>query len=65
MPLAVLGTCCAPRCSDLPVVDLRDERDNGWWLCVDHLDTWLDMADDGEIDEPSRLTWLADNKAAR
>jgi hypothetical protein len=27
-------------------------------MCQFHLDMWLDLADDGEIEEPAALAWL-------
>lgn len=57
---AALGTCYADhRCGHLPVAVYRFVNDNQVRLCQDHLNMWLDMADDEEIDEPAGLTWLA------
>jgi hypothetical protein len=62
VPLALLGVCYADhRCTDLPVARFHFENGNAPRLCRRHLDMWLDMADEEEIDEPAGLTWLAEN----
>lgn len=40
------------------VAALRLYNGNQVWLCKDDLDSWLDMADDGEIEEPVQLRWM-------
>ncbi len=47
------------RCAAIPVVVYRFAHDSEVRLCGEHLDLWLDLADDEEIDEPAGLTWLA------
>lgn len=65
MALALLGICYADhRCANLPVARFIFDNGNAPQVCHDHLDLWLDMADDGEIDEPAGLTWLAPNERA-
>ncbi len=56
----VLGACYADhRCAHRPVATYHFTNGNAVRLCQGHLDMWLDMADDLEIDEPAGLTWLS------
>lgn len=65
MPIAVLGVCFGhSACAQLPMALWRLDRDsNGVRLCEDHLNLWLDMADDDETPEPAELIWLANQKS--
>lgn len=57
----VHGVCKADhRCAYVPVAIYYHYGDStGDRVCQDHLNLWLDLADDGEIDEPAGLMWLA------
>lgn len=65
MPAAVLGVCWAhSACANLPVALWRTYADSyGVKLCEDHLNLWLDLADNDEAPEPAELIWLANQKA--
>lgn len=55
----VIGACHGHHaCPYLPVVDYRLPRGGGVRLCKQHLDLWLDLADDSEAPEPAGLVWL-------
>jgi hypothetical protein len=65
MPLTMLGVCYADhRCAHRPVARFHFGNGNAPLVCQRHLDMWLDMTDDGEIDEPVALTWLAGQQPA-
>lgn len=46
------------RCTATPMAAYTFVSGNTVRVCRDHLNLWLDMADDEEIDEPAGLTWL-------